>query len=245
MKSIYKYFNINDFSIDALKKRSVWLSSPTNFNDPYDCGLSIDYERLRKEEDDYFRLMFRSSDEKDKEKAIRMGLTPGWVISVAKCNMEEYFGAIGICSFSESKLNLLLWAHYADKHKGFCVEYDCSDGSKLKELLERVNYVNDIPSITHREINNSGDGEGRKRYFSNLALIKSTDWQYEKEWRLIQDYQNQYYRDELNIKAIYLGTRFDSNNKDLLINALGDTSSKIQIKQIEKKKSSFELYVKT
>jgi hypothetical protein len=32
--------------------------------------------------------------------------------------------SVGICSLSRSPLNLLMWAHYANDHKGFVVEFD-------------------------------------------------------------------------------------------------------------------------
>jgi len=27
----------------------------------------------------------------------------------------------GICCFSEDKYNVLMWSHYSDKHRGFCL----------------------------------------------------------------------------------------------------------------------------
>ena len=32
--------------------------------------------------------------------------------------------SIHVACFSETKESILMWSHYADNHKGFCVEYD-------------------------------------------------------------------------------------------------------------------------
>jgi len=50
------------------------------------------------------------------------------------------------------------------------------------------------------------------------SLIKSKDWEYEQEWRLTIFKQKESFPQKLTIpnpKAIYLGTRFELNDKAL------------------------------
>ena len=52
-KSLFKYFpnitvfdnrgNSHNYSLEALKNNTVYLSSPTNFDDPYDCNIYLDH----------------------------------------------------------------------------------------------------------------------------------------------------------------------------------------------------------
>jgi len=42
---------------------------------------------------------------------------------------------IGIFSLSKKYDDELLWAHYANSHKGFCIEYDLEILLKLFEIV--------------------------------------------------------------------------------------------------------------
>src|SRR5258708_40233946 len=38
---LYRYRGCTDYAFDNLKNSSLWLSSPDDFNDPFDCSLSV------------------------------------------------------------------------------------------------------------------------------------------------------------------------------------------------------------
>jgi hypothetical protein len=38
---LYRYRCCTDYAIDNLKNSLLWLSAPGDFNDPFDCGLSV------------------------------------------------------------------------------------------------------------------------------------------------------------------------------------------------------------
>jgi hypothetical protein len=68
----------------------------------------------------------------------------------------------------------LMWSHYADNHRGICLEF--SKDNPLIEKARPVRYREAYPewtplAITHGPV--------------DLALTKSTDWAYEREFRLI------------------------------------------------------------
>lgn len=44
--SIFKYKNINDYSINNLEDDSIWLADPVTFNDPYDAAFSMNSARF-------------------------------------------------------------------------------------------------------------------------------------------------------------------------------------------------------
>ncbi len=89
---------------------------------------------------------------------------------------------IGILCLSESPDNLLMWAHYADSHRGFVIEFDqrspffnrrVNDEDELRHL-QRVAYCPTRPSLTLSDVND----------FSPF-MTKGTDWEYEAEWRML------------------------------------------------------------
>lgn len=89
---------------------------------------------------------------------------------------------LGVLCLSESPKSLLMWAHYADSHRGFVVQFDetspffdrrVSDDDELRHL-RRVTYSSKRPSLTLSEVE---DG--------SAFLVKGIEWEYEAEWRMI------------------------------------------------------------
>ena len=94
-----------------------------------------------------------------------------------------------VACFSEKASSLLLWAHYAAQHKGFCVEYgyrDMPEDAPQRRLLLPVLYRQerfDMGASMHELM------LGKKDFMPNHAIIaalhKAVDWAYENEWRIV------------------------------------------------------------
>jgi len=127
-------------------------------------------------------------------------------INDAKINIQ-------ICSLSERYESLLMWAHYAENHKGICIEYDFSGSTHILPYLHPVNYTNKVFRIASSK-------DITALNLIAASLHKSVEWEYEKEWR-INFFSKTLYPDKLNNvsvpkpKSIYLGARFDKNNNSL------------------------------
>lgn len=93
---------------------------------------------------------------------------------------ENFFSFHGAISFTESKSNLLMWSHYADEHKGVVLGFN-KNYSFFKDL-KRVKYDSIIPDelITDIDINDNNS-------FLQLFYLKSDEWIYEKEHRIVKD----------------------------------------------------------
>lgn len=85
---------------------------------------------------------------------------------------KSFFLFHGVISFTETRSNLLMWSHYADKHSGLVIEFDTNN--KFFENAKRVRYNNVRPPQI-----NSDDIE-------ELFFIKSDEWIYEKEFRIVR-----------------------------------------------------------
>lgn len=68
--------------------------------------------------------------------------------------------------------NLLMWSHYADGHKGICIEFNTNNN--VIGTAYRVEYSNEYPVWRL-------DNPDRMSYL----LTKADVWEYEKEYRLI------------------------------------------------------------
>jgi len=74
-----------------------------------------------------------------------------------------------------------MWAHYADSHKDFVVEFDVTheyfkqhDSSKRTPMfLKKVEYFESRPTLLFSGLR-----------AEDIFLSKSCDWKYEQEWRM-------------------------------------------------------------
>lgn len=144
---------------------TIKLAVPDFFNDPFEIAVSKEI-----------------SDLLDNEEPEAIAFDMGMEIS-----------KIGIVSLSETSRNLLMWAHYADEHRGICIGFDSEVLSEL-ELgnihLERyhslspvkVNYDNLRVDI--KELLKDQDFIYENSILKMLTT-KSDEWIYEKEHRCI------------------------------------------------------------
>ncbi len=84
---------------------------------------------------------------------------------------------IRVFCFSKTFQNPLMWGHYGNSHKGFCVGYDLNDILNIPEYKEKlrfkeITYTDIIPSLSNEEID-----RGEALYY------KSSDWEKENEFR--------------------------------------------------------------
>ena len=136
-----------------------------------------------------------------------------------------------ISCFSETIKSVTMWSHYADYHKGFVLEYD------LRPTLS-----NGIPNVGIYPVIYDDKRYDGTQYilweflrmlgvklpnpdtlsYIKCALHKSSQWEYEKEWRLIDSNLRDNIISEnktwvsLKPTAIYYGTNISSDNKNRL-----------------------------
>jgi hypothetical protein len=70
--------------------------------------------------------------------------------------------------------SILMWSHYADNHRGICLEF--GKDNPLIEMARPVRYRDTYPEWT---LLRPGDGP------LELVLTKSKDWAYEREFRIM------------------------------------------------------------
>lgn len=181
---LYKYYRDDISKLNTIKSNKMWYSAPIEFNDVFDCDISIDKKEI-----------FNSSLSLVKDKrTVREG-SPMWrqlnkTISEAVKNLQQSFenmkSSMGIACLSEEYDSLLMWAHYANNHRGICVEYDLLEINKQLTFSpvpmiysERKNYLTSIDQIS--------TDEDTTKVFVESITTKSPEWSYEKEWRIIRD----------------------------------------------------------
>ena len=113
---LYKYYNLNNNSLDVLKNSTIHFSHSFTMNDIMD-GNFILWEM----EDFVIDMMKRHNIPKEEKISNQK--------SIIRYFSDEFLKNIGIFCCCENYVNDLLWSHYTNE-KGFCIEID------RKELLE-------------------------------------------------------------------------------------------------------------
>ena len=92
-------------------------------------------------------------------------------------------------SVSKTAQNIVMWAHYAEKHKGAVIgiDFDNAYSDTLKVTMQRVNYHKDRPKINVLEAfeKQTIPNETIEKY----VMTKSDSWDYEEEYRRMFDHK--------------------------------------------------------
>lgn len=102
---------------------------------------------------------------------------------IVKFHIEE----AKVFSLSRTCMEPKMWAHYADSHKGICLEFEVDDESGIKYRMGDVEYTTKRPIILASEIMAvpyGSDNAAKVLLFNKMFLTKSSGWAYEQESRL-------------------------------------------------------------
>lgn len=154
---LHRYRKITDKTIDqeiaAIIEQYLWFSTYKEMNDPME-GF-FEPTSLFQKDIDYAGIAGRIYNEKIN---------------------------IGICCFSDTHDNELMWSHYTDNYSGICVGYDphrLLDGLPHDAHLVRVAYGLKPPNINWK------DGVEPSKAAIKVLSHKKASWVYEREWRVL------------------------------------------------------------
>lgn len=147
------------------------------------------------------------------------------------------------CLSSDFK-NRLMWSHYADCHKGFCIEYDFKDVDKMKngQHLLPILYEDKRPQFPWGILikqSESSMKDAQKKVLLSL-LTKDKVWSYEKEWRILMQKQTNSELIMPPITCVYLGARIDNESKNAIINIANKYN--IPVKQMQLDRVTYDLH---
>lgn len=226
-----------NYFLDNLRSSKIWLSSPLFFNDPFDCAVNYDFEteafrqsqcmlnllvgesEVRKILDSEIAKTTLSNVEKTMKKHMSMPLK----------NFED---SMRVACFSEpdNLTSLIMWSHYADSHSGVCVEYDFET---VKNVVPTACIPVKYTDVYRYSINPKNNEEGVANFFK--MYTKSTEWEYEKEWRISVQLENSLERGCVmpiaTPKRIYLGCRIKNRLKEDVTSFCRD--NKIELYQMK------------
>lgn len=129
----------------------------------------------------------------DVPEKMREKLWDFFVAHKAKLNVEmmkrmsqHLRDGFSVLSLSANPTSNLMWSHYADSHKGLCIEYDfgvLDQANIRKRLCLPVLYRSRQTNATR--FMSVGRADFNNLFGIYVALTKKSDWAYEEEWRIV------------------------------------------------------------
>jgi Protein of unknown function (DUF2971) len=236
--SLYKYRAFNEFSLQELINEVAWFSTPGSFNDPFDCGIHVDERKIEESVRGAVEKAYLKAG-KDREQIPPSDLEIYQEDRLAfhdfRRSLYELMQSVGILSLSRVNDDILMWAHYADSHKGFCIEYSRTSNNILGKQAEPVIYQDEIPSLSIQNVTGSGNG------IDKLWLTKSAHWSYEKEWRVINTEGGKVFQFPCEIKSIILGLKMNEQNRYTIRRIL--TNRNVVFREAVKGEKQFRLRI--
>ena len=230
--------------IQDITHNRITLSNPENFNDPMDPILRE-------------WLIMQIRDAKIKEDAKTFKLLKNALKHLRICSLSGYkeshcHDRLTISERQKQVYNPLMWAHYANSHKGICIEYEITP-----ECLARHNNDNELLRLcpcAYREHKPMSDGIT----LDNALMAKASCWSNEEEARLIyyskdmSRWVNPNYKDKngkkntkearlldyiflegFSVKAIYFGVRISKKDSNDVISHLQKLNPSVEVYKME------------
>lgn len=235
-RKLYKYQSFDLYSLQNLARREMYFSKPENLNDPYDCDPPFEVKKADRTQSNMkaffdkvkmYEVGNSSIDEARFDKLYSRNGKPDNRFRRNYVDNPKHIKAqisekVGVTCFSKRMDNFLLWSHHADKHRGFCLEFDVDEllngyrGTKLY----KVNYpkTNKLIRFSILEILTNPN------LLEKILTRKSLSWHYEEEWRLFcRTGGNQAfgYRPKA-ITNVYFGNKMAYEHKEVIIKLLSN-----------------------
>jgi hypothetical protein len=195
-KYLFKYCKFDINALQIIINKTLYFSSPDKLNDPLDSQFDLKIKSpqyFSEETREIIRESTSDLSEEIRELLRDAGSKLGHITNQERL-FKEYFTYIqntysGVCCFSQTHSDNLLWTHYADQAKGLCFAFD---KEKLHESIHKnlngSNYRMMHDNVTYKgvkrldlRINKIGEFD----YTSAHLFSKTSHWKYEKEYRFV------------------------------------------------------------
>lgn len=232
---LYKYRELSNFTEDLILKGDLFFTLPKNFNDPYEFNIK-DSGTYTKQ--DVINYLVNNGETLPQATLAANGIpnVREYVSKLLDTVKEKKSSSIGVFCLSETLNNILMWAHYADSHKGCVV---CIDVTKLPSdsyFPLKVKYQDQYPQMEY--LKNS------KNFLNEWALTKSNHWKYEKERRIVLNNQHgKITIPQSAIVEVIFGCKADPMAVKNLTSKILSSNPTVKIKQASLSHSNYEVLV--
>ncbi|HEY5590485.1 MAG TPA: DUF2971 domain-containing protein [Paludibacter sp.] len=232
---LYKYTPLNDKTKKIITENELWFSTPTDFNDPFDCKISSDTNISEYDLITYIKETRPNMTDFEVEKyAENLKDKIGDYIQES---IDSIINKAGICCFSEINDSILMWSHYANNHTGICLKFDILSDPDFFISPLRMVYKDTYSTINFLK--------EPKKCVEELIKSKHIGWSYEKEIRVYKPNEgNQVIKfAKSSLVEVIFGCRSDKKEVEEFIKLIKDNefnSTKLIFAKPSKEKYELE-----
>lgn len=236
--TLYKYRVWEDnYQKRFLTDNELYFASADQFNDPFDASLPLKYDEAELTKENIIKKLVilgrgmwsEISEEELLRRAEERYKTGGFDSDEYWRNFHAKFKAdtikmFGICSLTSKNDNLLMWSHYANSHKGFCIGFDKFQLYETTQgMIGNISYSTTFPTIPMFDQGIGG--------MAMLVMTKSTHWEYEDEYRITKTFaaRKAYKLNDSAIKEIVFGCRISKESRQEIISIAKSKKSDIKL----------------
>jgi len=179
---LYKFRSVDEKSIRFTRRiiteSELFFSCPLDLNDPFEGYFAFDRVDFGAAVPALAAQFTQATGEAHRQEALQQHL-PSILESYRLKTREDYLRNVGIVSLTARNDSTLMWAHYADSHRGLCFEFDLTVGAHWGVAIVPVIYSEQCL------VGKVSDMGSLSEVMTASVYHKSADWAYEKEWRFI------------------------------------------------------------
>jgi Protein of unknown function (DUF2971) len=255
-RSLFHYQRlVEDHLITLLAKRTVKLSQPDAFNDPWDCRVhfSVPHDRQERQRlvrwlaDQNRKIFPHVARHQRRRRAHELKAKPTHELETIFLEWEQQMYRV-LCELhrvyclSERCDSSLMWSHYTVSHTGICLEFDAlaAPFTHAAKVIYRATY----PAF---DVTAPG---------TEPLLTKSDVWAYESEWRIISEERagarspNTIKTDNGFLilpsgvlKSIIIGCRAPDESRELVANLVRTHAPDVLVRQATLTSDSYDLVI--
>ena len=226
---LFKFRSVNKYLLQSIVQSELHFAHPACLNDPFDCKVDI-----RQSLEVAISKTFSTVRERlEKFRGLNDFLV----------KLQSDIAAMGVCSFScpldgSNVLleNPLMWSHYADAHRGVCLTYRFSeqffyDNADQILGIAEVDYgANPLADWFVENIERFNDfTDFGISLLKKVLTVKSSEWQYEKEVRILRKVDGSYPIGKQHLVQVCFGLKTPETDIDLIKNLLSQGQYEVQL----------------
>ena len=240
----YKYQKFDQYSERVFLHKKLWVSSPLDFDDPYDCRIDFSFDATIEDITEFYRRelelspeLYSSNEEKAQklQELLEVHLTRS-ANEIQKLRDQfdlQRLKQIGVICLTLKKNNKDMWVSYSEDHTGYCIEFNKTPLARLKP--KEVIYDDNPPVLDFYKSTREEKAEIQFYY-------KREKMSFEHEYRiLLQHGHHEYDFGENYINAVYLGYSMSSEHEEKIKKWLKTWRKKVNIYRAKSENGDFEI----
>jgi hypothetical protein len=209
---LYKYCAYTPKSLCILQSKKIWVPKPESLNDPFDCNINFTPKIKPGAVGKLLNHKGGSTGNPQKDKEA--------FLKILNEFREKDVKNLGVFSMSKTNDDILMWTHYADQHKGFCIGFVRKPDNLLGDITKTqpVEYDCNYPEVNPMDENGNADFT----IFRKMLFTKAKNWEYENEWRFLYDEGDKVVPFPADISSIIFGLKMPDEHKVTIRKILAD-----------------------